>query len=137
MLWEVDVDRYDTDSLPLSSMGRFIARMGGGRAEAAEGGWAQCALGTHRSVAKVSKTLLGHGGEREGRGACTYHVLIVSGSHLLPYVSSNARSHYLHFLGLSSRPLDSVEDIAHGSPGEGYLSPHPLGQAAHRSGFVA
>ena len=29
MLWEVDVDRYDTDSLPLS-MGRFIARMGGG-----------------------------------------------------------------------------------------------------------
>ena len=63
MLWEVDVDRYDTDSLPLSSMGRFIARMGRGRRE---GGWAQCALGTHRSVAKVSKTLLGHGGERGG-----------------------------------------------------------------------
>ena len=62
MLGEVVVDRYDTDSLPLS-MGRFIARMGGGRRE---GGWAQCALGTHRSVTKVSKTLLGHGGE--GRG---------------------------------------------------------------------
>ena len=29
MLGEVVVDRYDTDSLPLS-MGRFIARMGGG-----------------------------------------------------------------------------------------------------------
>ena len=58
MLGEVVVDRYDTDSLPLS-MGRFIARVGGRR----EGGRAQCALGTHRSVAKVSKTLLGHGGE--------------------------------------------------------------------------
>ena len=67
MLWEVDVDRYDTDSLPLSSMGRFIARMG--EAGRAEGGWAQCALGTHRSVAKVSKTLLGHGGERGREGA--------------------------------------------------------------------
>ena len=91
-----------TDTIPTVSLSPpWVASSlawGGGRR--AEGGWAQCALGTHRSVAKVSKTLLGHGGEREGRGACTYHVLIVSGSHLVPHVISNARSHYLHFLGL-------------------------------------
>ena len=107
MLWEVDVDRYDTDSLPLSSMGRFIARMGG--AGGGRGGRLGAVCSWHAPIRGQGQQNASwpRRGAREGGGACTYHVLIVSGSHLLPHSSSNARSHYLHFLGLdlSSWPL--------------------------------
>ena len=129
MLWEVDVDRYDTDSLPLSSMGRFIARMGGGgrrpgRREAGR----SVLLARTDPWPRSAKRFLATEGSEGGRGrlhlSCP-HSFRVS----IPHASSNARSHtILHFLGhvlcfwLLSR-LCGGHCVW--KPGEGYLSPIP------------